>query len=462
MIYAYLKFPNLLLDAQSITHQDQSIAIHHQGKIIQSSELAITAGVIPGMTINMALTLCPNLLTQTYQPDAERRLLHRLALWAYQYSHQVAIWNKGLCIEVSKSKSLFGDLQALTQILKQTSASQNFKIQLAFGYTPEMAALFVKAGVRPKEQAFEKTLYRLAIDAAEIPIEYVKRLKNMGFRTIGDYFGAPSRARQARIHREIYLYFDAIAGRHQTSLTWFTPPPVFNQSIEFLRGLESIEMLKFPINRLTQDASLWLTQRLCATSRLRWEIILENRQEASLDVTLNNPINTASALADPTWLHIEQLQPQSPMTGIRLIIQQIHQTSPQKSDLFIKTQDTDRAQLLDRLTARLGPECLKAPCRLQDPRPEYANQLHDKRNVYPLPNIPARPIWLLNPPESLGQSPEKAGHTLLQGPERIESGWWDFKPACRRYWIGLFQKKRVSWIYQDQYSKNWWLAGWFT
>ena len=41
MIYAYLKFPNLLLDAQSITHQDQSIAIHHQGKIISplSSQL---------------------------------------------------------------------------------------------------------------------------------------------------------------------------------------------------------------------------------------------------------------------------------------------------------------------------------------------------------------------------------------------------------------------------------------
>ena len=135
-------------------------------------------------------------------------------------------------------------------------------------------------------------------------------------------------------------------------------------------------------------------------------------RESSRDLSRHHaeqPVNTASALADPTQLHIEQLQPQSPMTGIRLIIQQIHQTSPQKSDLFIKTQDTDRAQLLDRLTARLGPECLKAPCRLQDPRPEYANQLHDERNVYPLPDIPPRPIWLLNPPESLGQSPEKSG-----------------------------------------------------
>ena len=45
------------------------------------------------------------------------------------------------------------------------------------------------------------------------------------------------------------------------------------------------------------------------------------------------------------------------------------------------------------------------------PKAEYANQLHDERNVYPLPNIPARPIWLLNPPESLGQF-EKGAYLL--------------------------------------------------
>ena len=101
MIYAS-EISKLIVGCTNYYTQDQSIAIHHQGKIVKSSELAITAGVIPGMTINMALTLCPNLLTQTYQPDAERRLLHRLALWAYQYSHQVAIWNKGLCVEVSE------------------------------------------------------------------------------------------------------------------------------------------------------------------------------------------------------------------------------------------------------------------------------------------------------------------------------------------------------------------------
>ena len=462
VIYAYLRFPDLLLDAQGISHHHERIAIHHQGQILQCSENALADGVLPGMTLSMALTLCPTLLTRAYQPDAERRLLHRLALWAYQYSHQVAIWKNGLCVEVSKSEMLFGDLSHLTQILKNAATSQSFRFQLAFGYTPEMAALFVKNGLRPKEHAFHQTLNRIAIDAVDIPAEHIKRLKNMGFRTIGDYFKAPSRARQARIHQNTFLYFDAIAGRHQTPLSWFTPPPVFDQTIEFLRGLESIDMLKFPVNRLTQDASNWLRQRASSTSVLRWEMTLENRQVESLNVTLNSPVNAASAMADPTWLQLEKKQPASPMTGVRLIIQKTHQTSPQKRDLFIKANDTDRSQLLDRLVARLGSDCITTPSRLQDPRPEYANRLATQSQQQPLPHLPPRPIWLLTSPEPLGQSPEKAGHALLQGPERIESGWWDFEPACRRYWVGIFQKQRISWVYQDQHSKSWWLAGWFT
>ena len=96
VIYAYLKFPNLLLDAQGVSHHNECVAILHQCQIMQCSKNALAAGVIPGMTLSMAITLCPNLLTKEYQADEERRLLHRLALWAYQYSHQVAIWNKGL------------------------------------------------------------------------------------------------------------------------------------------------------------------------------------------------------------------------------------------------------------------------------------------------------------------------------------------------------------------------------
>ena len=116
-----------------------------------------------------------------------------------------------------------------------------------------------------------------------IPREQIKRLKNMGFRTIGDHQCRPE-SDGTHTSRHL-LYFDAIAGRHQTPLSWFSPPPVFNQSIEFLRGLESVDMLKFPVNRLTQDASNWLRQSVSATSQLRWEITLENRDVHYLKVS---------------------------------------------------------------------------------------------------------------------------------------------------------------------------------
>ena len=56
VIYAYLTFPDLLLDAQGISHQDEFIAIHHQGQIMQCSDKAILTGVMPGMTLSMAVT----------------------------------------------------------------------------------------------------------------------------------------------------------------------------------------------------------------------------------------------------------------------------------------------------------------------------------------------------------------------------------------------------------------------
>ena len=460
-IYAYLLFPDLSLDAQGLDHHKSKIAIHHKNRIIQSSGDAIADGVLPGVTLSMALVLCPKLYIYPYQPDIERRSLHRLAIWAYQYSHQVAIWNKGLCIEVSKSKLLFGDLAEFSQIIKQSAILQKNRVHIAFGYTPEMAALFLKQKVRPREHAFYKTLHQIPIEAINIQDNQKKRLKNMGFRTIGDYFTATSRSRQSRLHQDTYQYLDAVAGRHQTPLTWFTPPAVFNQSIGFIKGLESINMLKFPANRLVQDATNWLNQRQCATTEIRWKLTLEDRTTESLHILLKQAANNTSALSEPTWLKLEKLNLRSSIIEIRLQINHLQQATLTNHDLFTKAHDSDRSQLINRLIARLGSDCITTPCRIQDSRPEYANQLKKCQLSHPLPDIPPRPIWLLDSPKPLGYSLEKAGHVLLQGPERVETGWWDFKPVCRQYWIGTCHHERISWIYEDQHSKIWWLAGWF-
>jgi protein ImuB len=457
-VYARIRFPELMLEASGFDCAITACAVYEGQRILQASSHALTEGVLPGMTPSMAMTLCPTLQLIQLDHNKQRRLLNQLALWAYQYSHQVAIRQHGLVLEVSKSESLFGDLEHIANTLR-TQAGR--PIQLAFGTTPEMAELFLRQTCCPKTSDFDHVVANSPITASGLKQTHVRRLHHMGFQTLGEYFSAPSRARQSRLPQDAFLHLEAVRGRHTQPINWFQPPTAFRQSLEFIRGLESQEMLRFPMRRLTQDAATWLRQQQTATSLLLWQLRLESQRTETHSIQLNSPQTDAQALFDPTWLYFMQYAIDSPIVEISLHLKECTQARPRAGDLFQKQDATDRAQLLDRLTARLGSSAIKTPCRLQDPRPEKANQLQTGQSSTTLPALPPRPIWICNPPKPLGETPETAGHQLLSGPERLESGWWDFEPACRRYWISQTTDHRVAWLYEERHTNTWWLAGWF-
>jgi protein ImuB len=73
-----------------------------------------------------------------------------------------------------------------------------------------------------------------------------------------------------------------------------------------------------------------------------------------------------------------------------------------------------------------------------------------------------RPVWLLDAP-----LPLDGGLLLEQGPERIESGWWDGNGVARDYYIArqVGTAARVPgarlWVFQERHSKRWYLHGVF-
>jgi protein ImuB len=78
-----------------------------------------------------------------------------------------------------------------------------------------------------------------------------------------------------------------------------------------------------------------------------------------------------------------------------------------------------------------------------------------------LPDAPAvRPLWLLASPELLVRSTVGSVIQLLQGPERIVSGWWDQHPVRRDYYIGCWPDGRRGWLYHEP-GGDWYLQGWF-
>jgi protein ImuB len=75
-----------------------------------------------------------------------------------------------------------------------------------------------------------------------------------------------------------------------------------------------------------------------------------------------------------------------------------------------------------------------------------------------------RPVWLLNAPVLLSadlQQLRQEGVILEQGPERIESGWWDGKGVARDYYIARQMHGGKWWVFQERQTKGWYLHGVF-
>jgi protein ImuB len=130
--------------------------------------------------------------------------------------------------------------------------------------------------------------------------------------------------------------------------------------------------------------------------------------------------------------------------------------------------------LVERLRARLGEEAVYGVASIAEHRPEAAwRRVHELPLTYvaragektidrSIGDSMPRPVWLLDEPLPLA-----SGLVLEQGPERIESGWWDGKDVARDYYIARQapdarrSHRAKLWVFQERQSKCWFLHGMF-
>jgi protein ImuB len=168
------------------------------------------------------------------------------------------------------------------------------------------------------------------------------------------------------------------------------------------------------------------------------------------------------------------------------------------------------ARLIEKLTARLGPEAAMRIERVADYRPERSWREVRGESAWRAPAGPAssdnattthttrrslrnsegrvrlghadavrttatrctlgpRPAWLLSQPQPL----QMRGHhvvyetplDMVAGPERIETGWWDDATITRDYYIAENAAGRLLWVFRERLPKPgkplWYLQGLF-
>src|SRR5262249_27217422 len=121
-------------------------------------------------------------------------------------------------------------------------------------------------------------------------------------------------------------------------------------------------------------------------------------------------------------------------------------------------------QLVERLRARLGEEAVYGVCLIAEHRPEAAwrrvqalslhEQLVQGSDQHRAAGMP-RPVWLVDEAQPFPE-PE-----IREGPERIESGWWDGKGVARDYYVARRAQGALLWVFQERQTLRWYLHGVF-
>jgi protein ImuB len=157
-----------------------------------------------------------------------------------------------------------------------------------------------------------------------------------------------------------------------------------------------------------------------------------------------------------------------PVRSVRLRGGPLVEARTEAGDLFARGRHAAAVpQLVERLRARLGAEAVHGLCLVPEHRPEkngdillFSAAVSGHRPVATktgeCPHF-SRPVWLLTEPQPLEDALE-----IEDGPERIESGWWDGHDVRRDYYVARTPAGVRLWIFRERRAPGrWFLHGVF-
>jgi protein ImuB len=286
------------------------------------------------------------------------------------------------------------------------------------------------------------------------------RLDGLGLQRIGDVLALPRFERERRLGRAFNEYLDQLHGRRQTPLVYWQPAEAFRDALELPVPTVRTDALMFALNRILQHLDRWLQIRDRALTRLDVELHPEERGPAiRLQTGLGRPGFHRERLLELLRLKLEPIRLKAAIERMVVSAESTAEHRPPQADLWTGTNINDAwPALLDRLRARVGQDALCGVAPRSDHRPEHAWQWTDPGRAAIVEDAPPRPNWLLPEPRPCRVDELR----LIDGPERIESGWWDGQDCRRDYWTAHDRQGNRLWIFREYKPRDgWFVHGFF-
>ena len=458
------------------------------------------AGLKPGMALAAARAICGTLTAMPRSVAKEDGCLQRLAMLLAQYTPSVSVDTaaQSIVLEVSSSMKLFGGIGNLLGEVRRSVRTQGYHGLVGIAPTPLAAQLLARATQYHPATRMCREPSQLPERLADVPLalfgwphETLNILATLGLTRIKDLLPIPRRGLQQRFGDSVLNDLDRARGLAGDPRLYITLPEQFSSQREFLFELHDSERLLPVAENLFQEMEGFLRARGAATQTV--VVTLKHGRNANTHITLGTRELARHA---SHWLRLlrekfARAELAAPVIEMAMRADQLRPYLAETNSLLrnaVSSRQDSVTNLVDRLAARLGESAVYQIEVQSDHRPEFAwrkqmgmgltaqaPKVVRQRPLYARSalahtsvKMPAthRPTWILREPRALvgmNDIPQYHGAlTLLAGPERIETGWWDGKPVARDYFVAQNAQHEVCWIYRDyRFGRKWYLHGLF-
>jgi protein ImuB len=457
-----------------------------QQQVHACNAAAENIGIACGMSLKAAYALSNELQTLVRDPQREQLELERLAEWAGRFTPRVSVEPPdGVLLEVKGSLRLLGGAHALYERVFAELLTRSIHAQLSMA--PTAIAALCLARQPHTELCIVRNFETLRVSLASLSIAHLRwpaatqqLLYAMGVQTVSDCQRLPRAGLARRIGAPLLTELDQLTGRAPQVRRHFVARERFVARYDFEMEVTAVECLEYGLQPMLEQLERFLRTRQAAIQAFKLTLHAHARTQ-SVAMPMVVRFATLAWTQAQMWAvlkeRLSRVSLAAPVLSMRLYssaLMPLHE-GIHGGDLFTRPMERDpqRAlRLVERLRARLGEQAVYGLSLVADHRPELAWRKNSHlaftsdKKAHAAPQS-SRPMWLFAAPQALQvvrARPYYHGPVQFeQGPERIESGWWDGRDVTRDYYIVRSTNGQRLWIYRERQAPHaWFLHGFFS
>lgn len=479
MLWLYIYLPQLQLDTLYQQLACPTVIVDSSNHcVVQCDQQAIAHNIVVGQSLGSAASLCADLAVITYDSESETAQLTQLAQHCYQQiADVVLVPPQGLLLRITPMLKIHANLLQCWQTIKPLIERVTLHYSVASGYSPLSAQYLAQQqyleqqtalpliSLETNKESIKRQLAQVALTTTTLPHQVISKLSHIGIAKLGQLINIPLKELAQRFDIEVVNTLGKVKGELHTALTFFSPPTYFSYLLDLNFEVQHTTRLQGPLKFLLGQLEAFLITRELIALELHLTLLLRDKPEQLVIIQSAQGEQQLTKLLALSMLKLEHVKLNAPVTGLKLRSVLLCEKQTLSGDIFAPTavdsNQLSAPQLISLLQAKLGNDNVQGLGYHATHTPEAANLQYNLTQP-PSPNPVMEQVPKLLRPSYLLPSPEPWHDpvTIMHGPERIQTQWWQSQYIERDYYIVKNEQGQWCWLFK-QADGQWFIHGYF-